>query len=177
MGNFSHWILLFAMVAGVPGCASLSAPLHSNRPRAVLAHPAIDLRFQFQGTWEGTLDGYNAAHYTNSAGFPMRFRIVVGRWHVSVYNFVKGEWHEMKHGAFRMRNSGPHALIYSTTSGGDGDGIWVESSTFTLAHTGPDEVVAYWQRAVNNLDSPPTDQWYQFAWGYSGTMHRVTAGG
>ncbi len=176
MGYFLRSLAILAIVASLSARANFTAPLHSNRPHAVLGHPASDPRFDFRGVWEGELQGYNAGSYTDSAGFPMRFRIVIGNWRVSVFNLVEGQWHEMKPGAFRMRTSGPHALIYSTTSGSDG-GVWIESSTFTLAHAGPGEVVAYWQRTVNNLDSPATDQWHQFAWGYSGTLRRSSAGG
>ena len=170
-------LILIVVLALLSSCARLSAPIHSNRSKAVLAHSSKDARFQFTGTWEGTLHGYDAPHYVDSAGFPMRFRFVISRWDVHVYNMVKGSWHEMKRGDFRMRNVGPHALIYSTTSGRDQDGVWVESSTFTLAHTSPQEIVVYWQRTVNNLDVPSTNQWYQFAWGYAGTVQRVPSGG
>ncbi|MCW0424761.1 hypothetical protein [Xanthomonas sacchari] len=169
------WAVALALCLLTSACATITAPLYSYRPRPVLAHPS-DASFDFQGSWEGVLDGFDAPHYVDSAGFPMRFRFVVSRWHVRVYTLVSGAWREMKPGQFRMRNSGPHALIYSTTSGRDEDGVWVESSSFTLARTSNDEMIVYWQRTVNNLDVPPTDQWHQFAWGYSGTMRRAAAG-
>lgn len=174
-GACKRWSYALALSLLATSCAAVTAPLYTHRPRPVLAHPT-DARFDFQGTWEGSLDGFNAPNYVDSAGFPMRFRFAVSRWHVRVYNMVKGSWQEMKPGQFRMRNAGPHALIYSTSSGRDEAGVWVESSSFTMARTSKDEMSVYWQRTVNNLDVAPTDEWYQFAWGYSGTMRRTPAG-
>lgn len=167
--------LLVLTAALACGCATTEQP--SEAPSAPIGHSADEAMFQFVGTWEGTLDGYNGPHFIDGVGFPMKFRIVVTPTEVSVFNLVKGEWHEMKPGAFHGNYFGPHAIISSSTSGQDDDGTWVESSTFTLAHTDTDTVIAYWQRTVNNLDIPPDQQYYQFAWGNSGVMRRARDGG
>ncbi|WP_369915412.1 hypothetical protein AB8810_02045 [Xanthomonas sp. NCPPB 3005] len=96
----TRWTVALALFL-LTSCATVTAPLYTYRPRPVLAHPS-DAKFDFQGTWEGVLDGFDAPRYVDSAGFPRRFRFVISRWQVRVYNVVKGSWQEMKPGQFRL---------------------------------------------------------------------------
>ena len=175
-------MLMRAFVIAAVLCLSGCSTIHPNQaakstPVAPEGHSPSDPMFQFIGTWEGKLDGYNAPHFIDGAGFPMTFRIVITPDSVRVLQSQKGEWKEMKPGFFRLNQWGSQAIVSSITSGRDDEGTWVESSSFTLMHHNPDTLIAYWLRRVNNLDIPADRPYYHFAWGNSGEMHRVPDGG
>ena len=176
-----HRTLIAVALIAVAGCAAttpstLEASI-TDRPRAPVGHAPDDPMFQFAGTWEGTLNGFNAPNFIDGAGFPMTFRLVIGTDDsVAVFHLKdNGDWDEMKHEFFQLIRWGSQAVVSSITSGHDDDGTWVEGSTFCLVHHDRDSLVAYWLRTVNNLDMPPTAEYYHFAWGNSGQMHRVTS--
>lgn len=165
-----HALLIALPVIGLLSACASAPPV----PSAPAGHSADDPMFQFVGTWEGTLDGYNAPNFLDSAGYPLTYRIVIeDNGSASVYTLVKGKWKEAKHGFFRVAHFGSQAIVSSITSARDEDGTWVEGSTFTLVHHDTNTVVAYWLRTVNNLDLLPTADGFHFAWGYSGPMHRM----
>lgn len=147
-------------------------------PDTPLRHAPEDPRFQFSGTWTGTLHGYDAAHFIDSKGYPISFCIFIGtNSHAKVYKWDDGKWKDFGNRPYSAFHWGPQADVASLASGTDGDGTWVEGSRFTFVRYDADKATVYWLRTVNNLDIPTTAQYYYFAWGYSGRMHRVDAGG
>jgi hypothetical protein len=160
------------LAGALGGCAT------TPTPSAPYGHDVNDPMFQFAGTWEGSLHCYNGPHFIDGEGAALTFRIAIQKsLDASVFEFVKGEWQEFKRGAFWTTQLGSQMIVNSLTSGPDEDGTWVEGSTFTLVHRDANTVIAYWLRTVNNLDIPPTDISFQFAWGCSGEMRMVESGG
>ncbi|HET7222299.1 MAG TPA: hypothetical protein VFI81_03800 [Rhodanobacteraceae bacterium] len=166
-------LLLVFVVLLMAGCAG--TPISS----APVGHVPNEPMFQFQGTWQGKLDGYDAPNFIDSAKYPITFRIVIGQDNdARVFTLEKGVWDEIKPGFFHVFwAGGPQVIITSITSGGDKDGTWVEGSTFTLVRDDADTLIAYWLRTVNNLDTSKDAKYHYFAWGYSGPMHRLRDNG
>jgi len=131
--------------------------------------------FQFIGTWEGSLEGNNGSHFSNSVGRQLKVRIVIiAQNDVSVFFLEEDKWVEINHGLFKIAQWGPHALLVSISSGDDQDGTWVESFSSTLAYIDDNTIVAYWLRTVSNISLPTTDKNYQWARSFSGALNRVS---
>jgi len=172
-------ILLATVLLLTSGCSSENVKPRSAAVEVATpeGHAPDEAMFRFDGAWEGKLDGYNAPHFIDGVGFPVIFRIVISGDEASVFEFKDGKWVEMKSGLFHIEKGWAQAIVTSITSGHDEDGTWVEGSTFTLVHHNADTVLAYWLRTVNNLDMQPDQEYFQFAWGASGEMHRSKSGG
>lgn len=147
-------------------------------PGVPLNHASDDPRFQFRGTWIGTLQGYDAPSFIDSKGYPLSFCVFIGSAdNAKVYKWNEGMWKDFGNRPYSWTSWGSQAEVSSLASGTDDDGTWVEGSRFTFVRYDADTSIVYWLRTVNNLDIPTTAQYYFFAWGYSGRMHRVDAGG
>lgn len=147
-------------------------------PGVPLNHASDDPRFQFRGTWIGTLRGYDAPSFIDSKRYPLSFCVFIGSAdNAKVYKWSKGKWKDFGNRPYSWTSWGSQAEVSALASGTDDDGTWVEGSRFTFVRYDADTSIVYWLRTVNNLDIPATAQYYYFAWGYSGRMHRVAAGG
>ncbi|HWG11022.1 MAG TPA: hypothetical protein VN693_05930 [Rhodanobacteraceae bacterium] len=156
------------------GCTT--TPFKDVEPAAPLGHSLNEPLFNFQGTWKGTLDGFNAPFFIDSKGYPITFCIFMGAGkEATVFEpDKKGSWKIFGDLPFNAFHWGPQAVIASLASGGDKDGVWVEGSQFTMVRYDVNISIVYWLRTVNNIDLPKTAQYYYFAWGYSGRMQRVS---
>ncbi|RDI97437.1 hypothetical protein DVT68_16970 [Dyella solisilvae] len=149
-------------------------------PKASRDHLASDPMFQFPGVWEGRIELFDAPRFANGAGHTINVRFVIDANGAHVFTGEVGtlhnpdfDWREVKPGQFDLVQNGAQAVVTATTTGHDKDGLWVESSTYTLVHDSPNTLVVYWVRAVNNLDLPADNPDHHFAWGGSGRFHRV----
>lgn len=144
---------------------------------APIGHAANEPLFQFQGSWVGTLRGYDAPFFQDGKADHKTFCIFIGpHGKADVFSWKNGEWSNFGNRSFGAFFWGPQAMITSVASGHDDDGVWVEGLTFTLVRYDLHTATAYWLRTVNNLDMPKTDRWHTFAYGYTGRMRRIEAG-
>jgi hypothetical protein len=157
----------------VSGCAShrFDVPMVADRS-------VTDPMFQFEGTWQGAIEGFGGPNLVNGAGVTRECRLVIGSdGAAKAYQQLASGWSEVKPGSFWVTHWASQALVRSITSGHDKDGTWVEGWTFILVHHDKDSLVAYWMRTVNNLDLPQTNDDFHFGWAFSGVLHRVANGG
>ncbi len=163
-----HFIFIHTL-AGVLAVSPVN-PIQDVTSKLVVENQKV----QFTGTWEGSLQCNNGHKFIDGEGATLKFRIVIRSDHeAAVFEFNDGKWQELKPGAFNSKRLGPQMIINSLTSGQDADGTWFEGSSFTLAHRNAKTLVAYWLRTVNNINLPPSDISYQYAWGCSGEMNYV----
>ncbi len=167
--------LVVFLASILEGCAGTSPvrPQINASPAASLGRPASDPMFQFIGTWEGPIEGFDAPRFVDGAGHSPIFRFVITTTGVAVFTFARGTWNEIKAGLFRIHSWGSQALVYSITSGRDAQGTWIESSSFILMHDTPTTLIAYWVRAVNNLDLPVDHPDHHWTRGGSGQLRRM----
>jgi hypothetical protein len=160
-------------LALTPGCST--QPI--SQVTTPTGRPPSDPMFQFVGLWEGSLAGFDGPDFFPGAGHEIVFRLFITPDAVHVFTQSEGEWKESKPGFFSQSQWASQMIISSITSGHDDEGVWVESSIFTLVHVDSDTLQAYWVRAVNNLDLPLDHPDHHFAWGSSGHLKRINAGG
>jgi uncharacterized lipoprotein NlpE involved in copper resistance len=165
--------ILLLVVLILSGCASRSVDDPLVAGRAI-----TDPMFQFDGTWEGAIDGFGGPNLVDGAGVTRQCRLVIGPGSMAkAYQQLDSGWSEVKPGSFWVIHWASQALVRSITAGHDNDGTWVEGWTFLLVHRDKDSVVAYWLRTVNNLDLPQTNDDFHFGWGFSGVLYRALDGG
>jgi hypothetical protein len=128
------------------------------------------------GFWQGQLTPVNgpaidAPRYQLG---PTRFFIQNDRVQVFVHN-EDGDFFEVKPGAFQIRRLATNAVITaidSSAAAAAGQG-WVESWSFSLTVTSPNEIAVVFTRQVNNPQWDPADDETVFTIVASGTMQRV----
>jgi hypothetical protein len=118
----------------------------------------------FEGRWEGALRSVEPSAYDSDMAFggpsgPQELAISISGPFVRVFVKERGDWREVKPGAFKLLTHKTTALIVAIDSAADvmdrtGLGGWVESWSLTLSHNDRESVRADLVRSVNNYLRP-----------------------
>ena len=153
----------FAVCAGSPqALAELSRSGVGRETIGCVPSPEAD----FTGQWSLSLK------WDKTAPAKENYRISIAGGSARVSIEIGGKWTEVK-GAFTVNQLDETITIMNTDSGWDFDGKWVESWTFQLLRTGPDEAKAVYLRTVNNPHLPTRFAWRAFANFAEGTARRL----
>ncbi|MBR1201042.1 hypothetical protein JQ574_34110 [Bradyrhizobium sp. AUGA SZCCT0158] len=110
----------------------------------------------YEGTWEGELQYQKGGGLYNPDWPPDVWRLTIkdNAARVFIKRDAAEDFKESKPGKYKMEIYMTNVLIFAITSGGDEDGVWVETQTFVLTQKGPDTLGAILAGAVNNTEQP-----------------------
>jgi hypothetical protein len=136
---------------------------------ACVVRPETD----FSGDWIISLKWAKDAPAGAAPHAMENYRISIKWLRASVSINVDGKWTEVKPGRFTVAQHDESITIAATDIGWDFDGKWIESWTFQMMRTAPDQASVAYLRNVNNPHVPPRFSWRTFATFAEGTARRI----
>lgn len=101
------------------------------------------------------------------------YKLSVDRTHARVFVRSGKDWVEVKRGKFAVQQHEQSLRVSATDEGWDFDGKWIETWTFDLLRTGPNESFVTYLRTVNNPYMPAHLSWQTFSDFAEGTARRT----
>ena len=159
-------LLRSAVCAGYPQAIETLRKAGVNRD-SLLCPPAADT--DFAGDWTLNLKWDKAGPTGPSTA---AYRVTINGPDAHVYIQGEGKWVEVKPGKFTVADHDQSLTIAATDTGWDYDGKWIETWTFQLMRTAPDEAAVAYMRTVNNPYLPSRLSWKTFSTFAEGTATR-----
>jgi hypothetical protein len=126
------------------------------------------------GTWEGELQYQKGVGLYNPDWPPDVWRLIVNDNEARVFykRDAAEDFKESKPGKYKMETYMTNVLIFAFGSGGDDDGVWVETQSFVLTQKDPDTLGAVLAGAVNNTNLPLDRETSKFLYVGTGDFYR-----